>query len=106
MRLPRLMQPLFAREHGELYNAAAADRLLFRLVTAYDSLWNLRYQPDDICQADRLANAEATLQNLGQILENALGDAVFDADPRQLSFPDEILNPVTKPALCGEGEVP
>ncbi len=39
-------------------------------------------------------NAEANLQNLGSIIEHVLGEGVFDVDPKQLSFPDEVLNPM------------
>jgi len=93
MKIPRLRQPLFAKEHGDLYNAAAGDGVIANFVRAYDCIWNLHFEPNDITAKDLAANAEANLNNLGQVIEHVLGEAVFDVDPTQLTFPDEIINP-------------
>ena len=60
---------------------------------AYDSIWSLLYDPRDMPKQDIETNAEANLNNLGQIIENVLGSEVFDTDPQQLSFREDILNP-------------
>lgn len=91
-RLPRLKQPLFTKA-AEAYRKCDEDRLLTHLTIAYDALWTMRYRPSDITEVDALANAEAGLSNLGNILEAALGPDAFDQDPRQLTFPDEIIYP-------------
>jgi len=91
-RLPRLKQPLFTKQ-AEGYVKASDDNLLARLIIAYDALWTLRYSPNDIAFTDAIANAEAGLHNLGGILEHAIGTDIFDTDPKQLSFPEEVLNP-------------
>lgn len=91
MRMPRLQQPLFSGEHGEAYKRALDDKMIMRLVMAYDCIWNLLYEPADVPTPDVHANARANLNNLGSILEHVLGEEVFDTCPSQLSFPDEIL---------------
>lgn len=90
-RLPRLQQPLFSKEHGSLYNKALEDKLLSKLVMAYDSIWSLLYKPHDIAALDVKTNAEANLNNLGNIIVHVLGEEVFE-NTKQLSFPEEILN--------------
>ena len=81
MKAPRLLQPLFSKEHGDLYNKALNDRLVTRIVMAYDCIWNLLHEPSDIGPEALRQNAEANLQNLGAMIENVLGDVVFDTDP-------------------------
>lgn len=93
MRKPRLKQPLFSKEHGDLYKLAGEDRLLFRIVTAYDCIWSQLYEPSDITLGDIQKNAEANLQNLGMLIEHALGEECFDVDPKQLTFDEAVLNP-------------
>ncbi len=94
MKMPRLQQPLFSKEHGELYNKVLEDKLMARLVMAYDCIWSMLYEPGDMTNKQLWDNAEANLQNLGSIIEHVLGEGVFDVDPKQLSFPDEVLNPM------------
>lgn len=84
MRFARLKQPLFTKEGGEAYHTACADKLLLRLVQAYDTVWTQLYEPADITAADREANAKAALNNIGQILEHVLGTEAFEDDPAQL----------------------
>lgn len=91
MRMPRLQQPLFSGEHGEAYRHALDDKLLAKLIMAYDCIWNLLYRPDDIYDADVMSNARANLSNLGSIIEHAVGEAVFDASAAQLTFPEDLL---------------
>jgi hypothetical protein len=105
MRAPRLKQPLFSKEHGEAYNKALNDRLVCRIVMAYDCIWNLLHEPRDVPLPDRLNNAEANLQNLGGMIENVLGDAVFDVCPEQLAFEEQILDPSNKPFMLNKGAV-
>ena len=92
MTMPRLVQPLFSKETSEDYNRAAADGVLGNIIRAYDCIWNLHFEPNDISAKDMAFNAEANLNNLGQIIEHVLGESVFDVNPKQLSFPNEILN--------------
>lgn len=72
------------------------------MVLAYDALWNAFYRPDDIKREDLAHNTRAVLSLLGAVIEETAGDAVFDADPKQLSFPDEILYPTTAPSVQKE----
>ena len=94
---PRLTQPLFAGAMAK----AKDDRTLYNICRAYDCIWTMLARPDDISVEDRHANARANLYTLGEIIENALGAEVFEVDPRQLTFPDEILDPV-RPATINE----
>lgn len=97
---PRLLQPLFSAQ----MKRAKDDGTLYTLVRAYDCIWTLLYRPEDISLEDRRSNALANLEALGSVIENALGPEVFDADPRQLSFPEEILDPAQPTILeCETG---
>lgn len=80
---PRLSQPLFAGQQAK----AKDDKRIYHMVRAYDCIWTLLKKPDDISYEDARANAAANLYMLGDIIENALGVEVFEADPRQLELP-------------------
>lgn len=85
MRPPRLKQPLFQGEEPD-------DRQKLRgyrpEILGYDSIWNLLYTPSDMAIEDRLHNAEVALECLGAMLEDQLGEEIFDLETRepQLSF--------------------
>ena len=98
--MPRLTQPLFAGKQAE----AKQDGMLYQLVRAYDCIWTLLHRPDDISPDQRRQNAVANLNTLGTVLENALGADVFEANPNQLSFPDEILSPPQPARFIDETE--
>lgn len=86
--MPRLKQPLFHPEHyGEIKHGVLKD-----FIRAYDCIWTLVYRPLDIPEHHRLSNARANLQRLGSVIEAKCSQCVFDADLRQLTFPDEILD--------------
>lgn len=83
---PRLKQPLF----GEYREAAKVPEIYDR-VRAYDMIWNLVYHPEDITREQLMANARVNLACLGEFIEKTCGPEVFEHDPRQLTFPEEIL---------------
>lgn len=82
--IPRLKQKLYS-----VSQLADAPR---EAVIAYDVIWTLIYQPDDIKIEARGANARVALNLLGDIIEQTAGPDVFEHDPRQLSFDDAILD--------------
>lgn len=88
MRKPRLNQPLFTGKLAE----AKQDGALYSFVRAYDCIWSLLYKPEDLSGEQVVSNARVNLDCLGTIIENAFGPDVFDIDPNQLTFPDEILD--------------
>ncbi len=89
---PRLTQPLFAGAQAKAKQSE--DQTLYHLVRAYDAIWSLVYKPDDMRPEDRISNARANLIMLSDLLEQALGTEAFESDPRQLSFPEEIVHPM------------
>ena len=101
MKMPRLKQPLFSLDHGELYNRACGDPLLSRLIQNYDCIWNLIY-PTTLNASEIRTNAEANLNNIGSIIESAIGEDVFEVDSKQLSFPEEILDCNQRPLVLDD----
>ncbi len=91
--MPRLKQPLFST-----ISASDAKRLgIFNIIRAYDCIWTLMYRPDDLTVEQRNSNARVNLNSLGDIIEAAASAEAFEYDPRQLCFPDEIID-VQQPA--------
>jgi hypothetical protein len=87
--MPRLKQPLFTAT-VEGYRKAENDAILYSFIRAYDAIWNLVYYPQDMPTEDILNNGEINLQALGNAIEQAFGDEMFEPpkqeDDGQLSF--------------------
>lgn len=88
MQFPRLKQPLFTKEYPD-----TMPREHYQLIRAYDAIWNLHFEPEDMTLRQVAANAEANLHMIGDLLEKVIGDSIFEVDPQQLSFAEEVLNP-------------
>lgn len=90
MTFPRLKQPLFHAKYymkAETYSVTVCD-----FIRAYDCIWSLLKQPQDIGGVDIKKNALANLEMLGNRIEESIGADVFETDSKQLSFPEDILN--------------